>query len=433
MRPYACHARRSRSAADDRGRRAHPVHAGPGPDRRPAAAVCRAARSRGPRAYVARPGHQGLGAALAHAGRGRSTSSASFIRLNLIRNPGAAFSIGDGVDLAAHAHRVRRAGVVVIRTRATVGSTRLGRALGLLLGGVARQPHRPDGFREPGPGRGHVVDFIDYFGLFIGNVADIAIVVRPPWHHRGPVRSRGTVVSPARSAHHTTRAPPIDDACRRTHRPRPRRPRGRARRRRPRPAVRGLAHQGRRPGRRPATSSVNARHRRQVPTGSAPATCSRCCCRHRRRARPSRSSPSRCPGMGIIHDDDDIVVVDKPVGVAAHPSVGWTGPDRRRLASPPPATASRPAGRASGRASCRGSTSAPRGLMVVAPSPSTPTRVLKQAFRSRTRRQDLPRARPGPARPASSAPSTPPSAATRATTTSSRSWTRASRASPTTR
>ncbi|PRY56063.1 ribosomal large subunit pseudouridine synthase D [Knoellia remsis] len=32
------------------------------------------------------------------------------------------------------------------------------------------------------------------------------------------------------------------------------------------------------------------------------------------------------PGMAIVHDDDDIVVVDKPVGVAAHPSVGWTGP-----------------------------------------------------------------------------------------------------------
>jgi 23S rRNA pseudouridine1911/1915/1917 synthase len=32
------------------------------------------------------------------------------------------------------------------------------------------------------------------------------------------------------------------------------------------------------------------------------------------------------PGMGILHDDDDIVVVDKPVGVAAHPSVGWSGP-----------------------------------------------------------------------------------------------------------
>jgi 23S rRNA pseudouridine1911/1915/1917 synthase len=32
------------------------------------------------------------------------------------------------------------------------------------------------------------------------------------------------------------------------------------------------------------------------------------------------------PGMTIVHDDADIVVVDKPVGVAAHPSVGWTGP-----------------------------------------------------------------------------------------------------------
>jgi 23S rRNA pseudouridine1911/1915/1917 synthase len=31
-------------------------------------------------------------------------------------------------------------------------------------------------------------------------------------------------------------------------------------------------------------------------------------------------------GMKIIYDDDDIVVVDKPVGVAAHPSPGWTGP-----------------------------------------------------------------------------------------------------------
>ena len=32
------------------------------------------------------------------------------------------------------------------------------------------------------------------------------------------------------------------------------------------------------------------------------------------------------PGMAVIHDDADLVVVDKPVGVAAHPSVGWTGP-----------------------------------------------------------------------------------------------------------
>lgn len=30
-------------------------------------------------------------------------------------------------------------------------------------------------------------------------------------------------------------------------------------------------------------------------------------------------------GMVIVHDDDDIVVISKPVGVAAHPSPGWTG------------------------------------------------------------------------------------------------------------
>lgn len=36
--------------------------------------------------------------------------------------------------------------------------------------------------------------------------------------------------------------------------------------------------------------------------------------------------PIPVPDLGIVHDDDDIVVVDKPAGVAAHPSVGWEGP-----------------------------------------------------------------------------------------------------------
>jgi 23S rRNA pseudouridine1911/1915/1917 synthase len=31
-------------------------------------------------------------------------------------------------------------------------------------------------------------------------------------------------------------------------------------------------------------------------------------------------------GIAIIHEDDAIVVIDKPVGVAVHPSMGWTGP-----------------------------------------------------------------------------------------------------------
>lgn len=36
--------------------------------------------------------------------------------------------------------------------------------------------------------------------------------------------------------------------------------------------------------------------------------------------------PEPVEGMRIVFDDDDIVIVDKPVGVAAHPSPGWDGP-----------------------------------------------------------------------------------------------------------
>jgi 23S rRNA pseudouridine1911/1915/1917 synthase len=36
--------------------------------------------------------------------------------------------------------------------------------------------------------------------------------------------------------------------------------------------------------------------------------------------------PIDVPDLTIVHDDDDIVVINKPSGVAAHPSVGWSGP-----------------------------------------------------------------------------------------------------------
>ncbi|MGD9606127.1 MAG: RluA family pseudouridine synthase [Leucobacter sp.] len=36
--------------------------------------------------------------------------------------------------------------------------------------------------------------------------------------------------------------------------------------------------------------------------------------------------PVDLPDLGIVYDDDEIVVVDKPAGVAAHPSLGWDGP-----------------------------------------------------------------------------------------------------------
>ena len=69
--------------------------------------------------------------------------------------------------------------------------------------------------------------------------------------------------------------------------------------------------------------------------------------------------PEVVAGLTVLHADDDIVVVDKPVGVAAHPSPGWTRPDRRRRPGRARATASRPRARPSGKASCTGWTSAP--------------------------------------------------------------------------
>ena len=41
---------------------------------------------------------------------------------------------------------------------------------------------------------------------------------------------------------------------------------------------------------------------------------------------PPSVVPMVVPGFTIVFDDDDIVVIDKPVGVAAHPSIGWSGP-----------------------------------------------------------------------------------------------------------
>lgn len=41
---------------------------------------------------------------------------------------------------------------------------------------------------------------------------------------------------------------------------------------------------------------------------------------------PAPAQPEPVDGLMVRYDDDDLVVVDKPVGVAAHPSPGWTGP-----------------------------------------------------------------------------------------------------------
>ena len=94
--------------------------------------------------------------------------------LTLLYNPGAALSIATGMTwvLTLAAATVS---VVILRVANRLGSRGWAVGLGLLLGGaLGNLVDRL--FREPGFARGHVVDFIAYGELFVGNVADIAIV-----------------------------------------------------------------------------------------------------------------------------------------------------------------------------------------------------------------------------------------------------------------
>ncbi|MGN6742485.1 MAG: pseudouridine synthase, partial [Amnibacterium sp.] len=88
------------------------------------------------------------------------------------------------------------------------------------------------------------------------------------------------------------------------------------------------------------------------------------------------------PGMGIAYQDDDIVVVDKPPGVAAHPSPGWNGPTvvGGLAAAGIRVSTSGAAERAGVVHRLDAGTS---GLMVVAKSEHAYT-VLKRAFKERT-------------------------------------------------
>lgn len=97
------------------------------------------------------------------------------LQLHLIRNAGAAFSMATGVTWVLTVVALVVV-IVVVRSARRLGSVAWAVTLGLLLGGaVGNLTDRL--LRSPGFGRGHVIDFIDYAGLFIGNVADIAIVV----------------------------------------------------------------------------------------------------------------------------------------------------------------------------------------------------------------------------------------------------------------
>ena len=99
--------------------------------------------------------------------------------LDVARNSGAAFSLGAGFTVLL---TIIAAVVVfvILRAAARMRSVGWAVALGLILGGaLGNLSDRV--FRAPGPGRGHVVDWISLFGPYgrhwpIFNLADSAIV-----------------------------------------------------------------------------------------------------------------------------------------------------------------------------------------------------------------------------------------------------------------
>ena len=104
-----------------------------------------------------------------------------FLQLYRTRNPGAAFSLGEGVTWVFTIVLATAATVIVVIAARGVRSRVWALVLGLLLGGVLG--NLTDRLlREPGPFLGHVVDFIHTPWMWLGfppaiyNVADVFIV-----------------------------------------------------------------------------------------------------------------------------------------------------------------------------------------------------------------------------------------------------------------
>ncbi len=237
------------------------------------------------------------------------------LQLHLTRNPGAAFSTGTAFTEVLTFVAIIAVGVVLWLSR-RLGSATWAVALAFLLAGVTGNL-TDRMFREPGPFRGHVIDFLMLPNWPVFNVADICINVAAGLilvqAFRG-VRIDGTSGGHVESAAMTDRRSTVqvpealagervDAAIAQIF--------GVSRTRAADLIVEGLVA-GRRCCRqqeRPSASRGDAR---------------------RGRSRPWRTrwpcGPKIVEGIRIIHDDDAIVVIDKPVGVAVHPSPGWTGP-----------------------------------------------------------------------------------------------------------
>lgn len=102
------------------------------------------------------------------------------IYLDVARNSGAAFSLGAGTGFTVVLTVIAAiVAAIIVRTARRMRSTGWAIALGLVLGGaLGNLVDRI--FREPGVGRGHVVDWISVFGPDgvhwpIFNLADSAI------------------------------------------------------------------------------------------------------------------------------------------------------------------------------------------------------------------------------------------------------------------
>jgi 23S rRNA pseudouridine1911/1915/1917 synthase len=97
---------------------------------------------------------------------------------------------------------------------------------------------------------------------------------------------------------------------------------------------------------------------------------------------PLLARPEPVPGLRILYEDADIIVVDKPVGVAAHPTPGWTGPTvlQGLLAAGHTVATS---GAAERQGIVHRLDAGTTGVMVVAKSERAYS-ALKQAFRDRT-------------------------------------------------
>ena len=117
------------------------------------------------------------------------------LRLDLVRNPGAAFSTGTSYTLVLSVIALVAAGVV-IRFGRRLGDRTWAVALGMLLAGVCGNLTDRI-FRDPGVLRGHVVDFLELPHWPVFNVADmlidaaVVLIIIQTWRGIGITGARG--------------------------------------------------------------------------------------------------------------------------------------------------------------------------------------------------------------------------------------------------